>query len=668
MLEYNRKQRASAQTLANRRAEKSVPPDVGRKVKSWSQCILSAGVRFCVGVDRVGMDGSVARAAVGGVLAAYARQHPGLTFVGVLSTLVVPLQDVLLPHLTGRVVNAIRGGDGAAMRRSIVWVGTAILLLQLAFVAVDVVDAVLLPSMQKFVRRRMLACLLDTHDASHSSELPVGEIISKFSKTPPMLVSWFESVKGMLPNLLVYVAATAYFWSIDRWLGVGLLAAVVASFAALAYNLERCGGVSSARDETLNAVHEQIDEMLHNLPAIYASGTKADEARRMAPIEDEFERLFYRTIMCATTVKVWMVPACILLVAGVLWRCYGLLLAETLSVGTFVSVFTVVLYLMASMMRVVAHSRQMAYHWGTIRSSAGMLSCVGAGVNALAPDARRDGEDALAVLAALAKEGDKGPAALVSLRGVAFSHADAGRPALVGVDLDLRAGERVAVVGRMGSGKSTLLKLLLRLVEPTAGELQWSGRPYASMRVSEVRAHFGYVPQSAPLFDRTVLENAVYGTSGASEADALRVAAELGLAPVFAALPGGLGERVGKGGSKLSGGQRQAVWILRMALLRPDVLVLDEATASMDRESQAAVAAAVARFPTVVIVSHDDAFVRSVATRVVHLRDGRVVDPPAPAPPAPPPPPSNDDADDDDDATRGAAPDRDEVWEYAGDW
>ncbi len=578
------------------------------------------------------MNDAVARDAVSRILHAYARKHPGMTAVGLLSTLVVPVQDILLPHLTGQVVNAIRAGDGRAMRWSIAWVALAVLGMQLAFVAVDVVDAKLFPSMQKFVRRSMFECLLNTYDSAHSAELPVGEIISKFSRTPPMLVTWFESVKGMLPNLLVYVATTAYFWHIDAWLGAGLLVAVFVSFASLAYNLDHCGDVSAARDDTLHAVHEQLDEVLHNLPAIYAAGTKADEARRIEPVEDRFESLYFRTVMCSNMVKAWMVPVSITMVAGVLWRSYVMLRARRLDVGRFVAIFSVVLYLMASMMRVVAHSKNMVYYWGTVQSSLDLLLC---DPGASAPPAAS---------AASASAGDRTSAprgSLVAMRGVSYAHAGTPSPALRGVDLDVRAGDRLAVVGQMGSGKTTLLKLLLRMVEPTSGSVFWSGVPYRALPTDDVRAHFGYIPQSAPLFDRTVIENAVYGTpaaaAGASEqlARVQAAAHELGLASVFEALPDGLRTRVGKAGSRLSGGQRQAVWILRMALRRPDVLVLDEATASMDAVSQAAVAEAVRRFPTVVVVSHDMSFVSAVATRTVYVSGGRVSDePPAPAPKA----------------------------------
>ena len=166
---------------------------------------------------------------------------------------------------------------------------------------------------------------------------------------------------------------------------------------------------------------------------------------------------------------------------------------------------------------------------------------------------------------------------------------------------------------------------MLRLLEPTSGELLLHGRPYRSLPVDEVRATFGYVPQTAALFDRTVLENLTYGVPDGSEADAWAAARELGLDGVLRSLPLGLATRAGKGGSHLSGGQRQAVWLVRMMLRAPEVLVLDEPTSAMDPASRAAVAAAVARFRTVVFVTHDMRFVADVTTRTISLDAGRMI-------------------------------------------
>ena len=552
------------------------------------------------------------------IVRGYMREHPWLSTLGVLSTFVTPIQDILLPHLTGRVINAIREGGPSAIP-AFVAVAVAVFVLQAAFVGQDIIDAKLFPSMQTYVRRHMLKCVLDAQDTSQQGELATGDLISKFVKVPWTISNWFETVKNLVPNLLVYVAAAAYFFWLDRLLGAGMLVALLITFTSAAYNLTSCGEVSEQRDRAMNVMQEGIDEVLHNLPAIFALNQKDAERDALRPHEELFERLYYDTSMCSAKVKVWMVPVTVAFVAFVLWRGQALVSSGRFSIGQFVSVFAVVLYMMMSMMRIVQHSRAMVHYWGVVKASIDTLQTDAAANPAsmhavpMHPMHARDSRDF-------------SMDAMVELDDVTYSHKGSTTSAVRDASLSVRAGDRLAVVGRMGSGKTTLMRLILRLLEPTSGRLLLRGMPYAEMTVAEVRDAFGYVPQGAALFDRTVLENVSYGVrGGAPSEDVVWAAARrLGVDGVLAALPLGLGTPVGKGGSRLSGGQRQAVWLVRMLLLDPDVLVLDEPTSAMDPNSRKAVAVAISRFRTVIFVTHDMDFVASVATRVARMDEGRL--------------------------------------------
>jgi ABC-type multidrug transport system fused ATPase/permease subunit len=576
-------------------------------------------------------DETMTAATVRGIVAGYVGEHKLLSLLGVLSTFVTPLQDVLLPHLTGRVINAIREGQdteggtrtgaGPSVMPAFLAVGVAVLVLQAAYVVQDVIDAKLFPSMQTYVRRHMLKCVLDAHDTSQQGELETGDLLSKFVKVPWTVANWFETAKSLVPNLLVYVAATAYFFWLDAALGAGLLVAVVITFASLVQNLRSCGDVSERRDRAMNGVQEGLDEVLHNLPAIYASNQKDAERAALHPREDLFEELYFKTSMCSTWVKAWMVPATVALVAFVLWRGQALVSSGAFSIGQFVSVFVVVLYMMMSMMRIIQHSRAMVYYWGIIKASTDTLSGCGAA------DKPPTGDDVAGGARGRRTPPKADPDSIVSFEDVTYAHEGSLAPAVAHVSLDVREGDRLAVVGRMGSGKTTLMRMMLRLIEPASGRMKLRGTPYADLTVAEVRRTFGYVPQGAALFDRTVLENVAYGAIGVppTEADAWAAARRLGLDGVLGALPLGMRTPAGKGGSRLSGGQRQAVWLVRMLLLDADVLVLDEPTSAMDPASREAVARALSRFRTVVIVTHDLDFVAGVATRVARMDAGRMV-------------------------------------------
>ncbi len=200
-------------------------------------------------------------------------------------------------------------------------------------------------------------------------------------------------------------------------------------------------------------------------------------------------------------------------------------------------------------------------------------------------------------------------------------------PVLQDVSLELRRGEVVALVGRSGAGKSTLADLILRLYDPSRGQITWDGVPIRDFRAESYRRRFGVVSQEALVFNATVTENIAYGRpiDRASVAEAARMAHA---DEFIRALPHGYGTAVGDRGIRLSGGQRQRLAIARALYENPDVLMLDEATSALDAESEAIVQEAIVeatiakRVTTLVIAHRLSTVVR--ADRIVVLDAGRI--------------------------------------------
>nr|WP_158204666.1 ABC transporter ATP-binding protein [Halomarina oriensis] len=206
--------------------------------------------------------------------------------------------------------------------------------------------------------------------------------------------------------------------------------------------------------------------------------------------------------------------------------------------------------------------------------------------------------------------------------------ASAGEEVLHDVTFDAAAGETVAVVGPTGAGKSTLLKLLLRLYEPTEGEIRLDGYALDEVTVQSLRRSVGYVSQDSFLFDGTIAENVEYGHFEAN-ADEIRNAARAAEAHEFIRdLPEGYETRVGERGVKLSGGQRQRIAIARTVLQDPPVLVLDEATSAVDTETEALIQRSLDRLSedrTTLVIAHRLSTVKN-ADQILVLDDGEVVE------------------------------------------
>jgi ATP-binding cassette subfamily B protein len=213
------------------------------------------------------------------------------------------------------------------------------------------------------------------------------------------------------------------------------------------------------------------------------------------------------------------------------------------------------------------------------------------------------------------------------LRHVEFRYPGAEEPVLSGIDLDVRPGEFVAIVGGTGSGKSTLLNIIPRLADPTAGSVEVGGADVREVDPDVLAAAVGLVPQRAYLFSGTIATNLRYGKADASDAD-LWHALEVAQARDFvAALPGGLEAEVAYGGGNLSGGQRQRIAIARTLVRRPGIYLFDDSFSALDFATDKALRAALAEEThgaTVVIVAQRVSTIRE-ADRIVVLDHGRVV-------------------------------------------
>jgi len=199
-------------------------------------------------------------------------------------------------------------------------------------------------------------------------------------------------------------------------------------------------------------------------------------------------------------------------------------------------------------------------------------------------------------------------------------------PALDDFTLDVRAGEKVALVGPSGAGKTTVFQLLLRFYDPQAGAVRIDGVELRSADPREVRRRLAVVPQDPVIFAASVLENVRYGRPGATEAE-VRDACDAAFASEFVVqLPQGYASDLGERGVRLSGGQRQRLAIARAILADRPILLLDEATSALDAESERVVQRALERLMvgrTVLIIAHRLATVRH-ADRIAVLEAGRL--------------------------------------------
>ena len=220
--------------------------------------------------------------------------------------------------------------------------------------------------------------------------------------------------------------------------------------------------------------------------------------------------------------------------------------------------------------------------------------------------------------------------AAIAFDNITF-HYPGGNKLFENFSLRLQPGQRVGLVGQSGGGKSSLFTLLQRFYDPQAGRIMIDGQDIARVTQQSLREAISVVPQDISLFHRSILENIRYGRPSATDDEVLR-AAIAARCDFVETLPEGLQTMVGDRGVKLSGGQRQRIAIARAFLKDAPILLLDEATAALDSESEEAIREALSRLMrgrTVIAIAHRLATLRNF-DRVVVLRSGRIIEDGAP--------------------------------------
>ena len=439
-----------------------------------------------------------------------------------------------------------------------------------------------------------------------------GDVISRLINDTAMLETVVGSSASMaIRNLLLLIGGLTMLAITSTKLTLLVLAGVPLVVAPIILFGRRVRKLARASQDRVGDVGAYVDEALHEVRTVQAYGHEPVDRRHFA----ERVEAAFGTAVARIRQRALLVATVIVLVFGavgvILWIGGHDVVAGRISAGQL-SAFVFYAVIVASAV-------------GTISEVVGDLQRAAGATERLF--------ELLAVEPAIRAPVD--PVALstpargtVTFDHVAFyypSRPDA--PALDDFTLDVRAGEKVALVGPSGAGKTTVFQLLLRFYDPQAGAVRIDGVELRSADPREVRRRLAVVPQDPVIFAASVLENVRYGRPGATEAE-VRDACDAAFASEFVVqLPQGYASNLGERGVRLSGGQRQRLAIARAILADRPILLLDEATSALDAESERVVQRALERLMvgrTVLIIAHRLATVRH-ADRIAVLEAGRLV-------------------------------------------
>ncbi|MEV7287656.1 ABC transporter ATP-binding protein [Streptomyces sp. NPDC093252] len=528
---------------------------------------------------------------------------------------------LLVAYAIDRAVPALRedGNNGPLIAVAVAYLGCALAsgLLQAAFIrAAAHVNQNVLLDLRGRIFRHAQALSVDFHERYTSGRL--------ISRSTTDVESLRELLDEGLQELLTVVLSFVYISAMLLWLDLGLGAVAVLSFVPLyglvRLYLRRAGRIYRVRSTAIASVIVKFVETMNGIRPVRAFRREAANDADFQVLNRRHERTNGDALLEMARYVVGSRLIANTAVAGiVLWGAYRVA-DGGLELGVLAAA---VLYLR----RLYDPIDRLGMFLNSYQSAAASLEKI-AGLLAQTPSVPET--ERPRPLPPLESAGQ--PGREVVFDGVRFAYRTGGE-VLPRFDLTLPAGQTVAVVGTTGAGKSTLAKLLARFYDPTGGRVLLDGTDLRDLAVPELRRGVVMVTQEAFLFSGTVAENIAIGRPDASREEIEEAAKAIGAHAFITALPDGYDTDVRKRGGRISAGQRQLVAFARALLADPAVLILDEATSSLDVPGERAVQRAMAtvlKGRTAVVIAHRLSTVE-IADRVLVMEHGRVVEDGTPA-------------------------------------
>lgn len=537
------------------------------------------------------------------ILLNFIKQHKFLFVCYILLILLVPLQDVGVPHIVGMLTKNIQSKSSIYVPLTLLIVVT--IIIQLGSIVSGIIEVKMFPAFQKFVRDIMIDHIMK-QSKTNFEELRTGEITMHLHKLPSMLYSYIEDMRDMIiPQFIVYITAIIYFSYYDVKIGIALFSIIILLYISVNYTLNQCAGLSQKRDNQYNVMMEEITDVMKNITSVLNANTEKRETERSNEFQEEYYNLSRKSLHCAYKMRYFLIPVVLGFFAWSLTRMYTFVKNGTIKSYKMVSLVLILLYLMKSMWIVIYNLKDQVFRWGSIQSALAVF-------NECSPNEKPSKEYI-----------NNLPSGFI-LKDITYGYP--GRKLIFDhLNLHIESNKKTLIIGEIGSGKSTIIKLLMKYQLPQEGTIYYNGRPYSDISVEEIRTLIGYVPQTPILFNRTIYENITYNNTSVSKEQVVQLMEQLGLGDMLRKFPEGLDTNVGNSGSKLSGGQRQIIWILRVMLQNPEVIILDEPTSALDENTKPIVERMleyIIKDKTTIMITHDQ-FLYQLSDNIYQLKDGK---------------------------------------------
>ena len=539
------------------------------------------------------------------------KPYKGLFAADLLCSLIAAAIGLVLPLGAGYITDNVLAGDLSAAPGKILGVGALLLGLVLVQALcsyfMDYQGHAIGARMERDMRAQLFAHC-QRLSFSYFDSHPIGDLMSRLTNDSLSLAEFFHHVpEDVLVNSIKFVGASLILWHIHWQMTLVILCFLPFMLAYTLYFNKKMAAALEQGREDMGEINAQAEDTLSAIRMVQSFGNEAVEAQKFHVRNEKFlesrKRGYKGEALCYGGMDAFssLIPIAVVVVGGLSILQGSLALSELVVFLLYVSYFTQPIQSLVNTSRLIQEGRTgFARYMEILETQPEVADLPGA-------------QDLPPV------KGD------IQFSHVTFRYGE-GDAVFRDLNLTIRAGEYVALVGASGVGKTTLCSLIPRFYDVEAGEITVDGVPIRQATLRSLRGSVGLVQQDVALFTGSVTENIAYGRPGATFQQVREAARKAGAEEFIQKLPQGYDTDIGPRGVKLSGGQRQRLSIARAFLKDPPILILDEATSALDSQSELVVQRSLedlARHRTTLVIAHRLSTIQG-AQRIVVLDENGV--------------------------------------------
>jgi ABC-type multidrug transport system fused ATPase/permease subunit len=549
----------------------------------------------------------------------FIKENIYLFILFILSILLsYPLEAIVLPQIYSRFFTTIKkGADKKIFIKYFIYIISVLIIIYLSYILMGFVEIKFLPKMNEYIINFLYTNIL-LKNKNNYTEIEFGKLISRTNLLPSTLRDFNNLLFiWICPKFVTIIIIICYFFYVNYKLGLVSLIFFIIIFSYNFYNYNKCINTSSIRYKYFEKQIENIHDKLSNIFSIYSAGTVDKELDSFYKNTNIYVNKFEDNLKCINNNKVVNI---ILLLITYIFLNFSLIYIyykKEISLNLLIATLLTITYYIPSFYTITSTLRELIHALGIFSEIDPFIK----DIYLYDKENKKNEKNEKNIINndKIIKSGN------ITIKNLLFSYDN--NIVIKKLSLNIKAGEKIAITGSSGNGKSTLIKLLMGYYKVDNNMIYIDNIDVNEYELNNLRTQISYVNQNTKLFNSTIIENIKYGTS-MSDKDVIAIINDIGINSLYSNLEHGYNSKVGIGGDKLSGGQRQMIHILRCFGKNNKIIILDEPTSSIDVYTKSLIMKAIKKLSkncTLIIITHDKELLKLVE-RVVVIKSGEIVD------------------------------------------